>query len=479
LIVEVPMRVCKLFLGGRWEDGAAAPLAVDSPFDGSTVSSVARASAGQISAAADTAASAVKVMADLSPEKRAKILEGAREHLLTHREEIAALIVEEAGKPVSLARVEVDRAADTFLAAAHVARYPVIEARDLGGFASGTGRLALVRRVPVGPVLAISPFNFPLNLVVHKLAPAVAAGCPVVLKPASQTPSAALAAAEALEAGGLPAGGLSVLPSRAADFEALVTDRRFRLLTFTGSAEVGWALKKKAWDKKVTLELGGNAGVIVEPDAGDLADVSTRIAVAASAFAGQSCISVQRIYVHEFLYAEMRRLLADAFRAVPTGDPSHPRTLCGPMIDGPNADRVMDWIGKAKAAGGKILAGGSRAGAVVEPTLLEGVPKDQPVVADEIFGPAAVLACYSDFGEALAEVDDSRFGLQAGVFTKDVTKIRRAWERLEVGGLIQGDVPTWRSDPMPYGGAKESGTGREGPAFTWREMTEERLLVLK
>jgi acyl-CoA reductase-like NAD-dependent aldehyde dehydrogenase len=440
---------------------------------------VARASAAQIAEAADAAAGASRAMADLSPEKRALILEGAREHLLKRKEEIAALIVEEAGKPLSLARTEVDRAADTFLAASHVARYPAIKARDLGGFGSGAGRIALVRRVPVGPVLAISPFNFPLNLVCHKLAPAVAAGCPVVLKPASQTPSPALAAAEALEAAGLPKGGLSVLPSRAADLEPLVVDRRFRLLTFTGSAEVGWALKRKAWDKKVTLELGGNAGVIVEPDAGDLADVASRIAVAASAYAGQSCISVQRIYVQDSIYDEMRKLLAEAFRAVPSGDPSLAKTLCGPMIDGGNADRVMDWIGKAVAAGGKVLAGGARTGAVVEPTLLEEVPPDQPVVSDEIFGPAAVLSRYSDFGEALTAVDDSRFGLQAGIFTRDVTKIRRAWERLEVGGLIQGDVPTWRSDPMPYGGAKESGTGREGPAYTWREMTEERLLVLK
>ncbi len=473
------MRVQKLFLGGRWEEGAAGELAVASPYHGGQVSSVARASAAQIAAAADASAAATRTMAELSPERKASILEGARAHLLQRKEEIAALLVEEAGKPVSLARVEVDRAADTFLASAHVARYPAVEAKDLGGFGSGAGRLALVRRVPVGPVLAISPFNFPLNLVCHKLAPAVAAGCPVVLKPASQTPSPALAVAEALEAAGLPEGGLSVLPSRASDLEPLASDRRFRLLTFTGSAEVGWGLKRKAWDKRVTLELGGNAGIIVEPDAGDLADVATRIAVAASAFAGQSCISVQRIFVQDGIYAEMKRLLAEAFRAVPAGDPSEPRTLCGPMIDAANADRVMDWIGKAVAAGGKVLAGGKRNGAVVDPTLLEEVPPDQPIVADEVFGPVAVLARYSDFGDALAAVDDSRFGLQAGVFTKDVTKIRRAWERLEVGGLIQGDVPTWRSDPMPYGGARESGTGREGPAYTWREMTEERLLVLK
>ena len=473
------MRVRKLFLGGHWDQGVAGDLAIASPFHGNQVAKVARASAAQIAAAADAATAAARTMAELSPERRASILEGARAHLLAHKEEIAALVVEEAGKPVSLARAEVDRAADTFLAAAHVARYPAIEARDLGGFGSGAGRLALVRRVPVGPVLAISPFNFPLNLVCHKLAPAVAAGCPVVLKPASQTPSPALAVAEALEAAGLPEGGLSVLPSRAADFEALVTDRRFRLLTFTGSAEVGWGLKKKAWDKKVTLELGGNAGVIVEPDAGDLKDVATRIAVAATAFAGQSCISVQRIYVHQSIHQEMQSLLRDAFQGIPVGDPGDPKTLCGPMIDTANADRVMDWIAKAQAAGGKILAGGTRDGSVVRPTLLEEVPADQPVVSDEVFGPVAVLVPYADFGEALAAVDDSRFGLQAGVFTRDVTKIRRAWERLEVGGLIQGDVPTWRCDPMPYGGAKESGTGREGPAYTWREMTEERLLVLK
>ena len=473
------MRAPKLFLAGRREAGGAGDLAVASPFDGTQVANVARASSAQIGEAADAAASAAKTMAALSPERRAAILEGARAALLERREEVARILVEEAGKPITLARAEVDRAGDTFLAAAHVARYPEIEARDLGGFGSGAGRLALIRRVPVGPVLAISPFNFPLNLVCHKLAPAVAAGCPVVLKPASQTPSAALVAAEVLQAGGLPEGGLSVLPSKASDLEALVTDRRIRLLTFTGSAEVGWGLKRKAWDKRVTLELGGNAGVVVEPDGGDRADIARRLAVASAAFAGQSCISVQRIYVQEGIYDEMRRLLAAAFDAVAAGDPSDPKTLCGPMIDAGNADRVIDWVERATKGGGKLLAGGTRNGSVVRPTLLEEVPADQPVVCDEVFGPVAVLCRYRDFEEALAAVDDSRFGLQAGVFTNDVAKIRRAWERLEVGGLIQGDVPTWRCDPMPYGGAKESGTGREGPAYTYREMTEERLLVLR
>jgi len=473
------MRAPKLFLAGRREAGGAGDLPVASPYDGHQVASVARASMAQIGEAAAAAASAAKTMAALSPERRAAILEGARAALLERKEEVARILVEEAGKPITLARAEVDRAADTLLAAAHVARYPEIEARDLGGFGSGAGRLALVRRVPVGPVLAISPFNFPLNLVCHKLAPAVAAGCPVVLKPASQTPSAALVAAEVLQAGGLPEGGLSVLPSKASDLEALVTDRRIRLLTFTGSAEVGWGLKRKAWDKRVTLELGGNAGVVVEPDGGDFADIARRLAVASAAFAGQSCISVQRIYVQEGIYQEMRRLLAAAFDAVEAGDPSDPKTLCGPMIDAGNAERVIDWVGRAKEGGGKLLAGGTRNGSVVRPTLLEEVPADQPVVCDEVFGPVAVLFRYRDFEEALASVDDSRFGLQAGVFTNDVAKVRRAWERLEVGGLIQGDVPTWRCDPMPYGGAKESGTGREGPAYTYREMTEERLLVLR
>lgn len=472
------MRETKLFLAGSWEEGDDE-VVLRSPWDATPVSRVARGGACTLERAAEAAAKAAPAVAGLGAERRATILEAARADLLGRREEVALAIVEEAGKPLSLARGEVDRAGDTLLAAAHVARFPELVARDLSGFGSGAGRIALTKRVPLGPVLAITPFNFPLNLVAHKLAPAIAAGCPVVLKPASQTPSAALHLAASLQRAGLPDGALSVVPSRASDAEALATDPRFALLTFTGSAEVGFSLRKKAWDRRVALELGGNAAVIVEPDWHDLPDVARRIAAAAYAWAGQSCISVQRVLVHREIAALMRDLLVEATEAFPKGDPSLPSTLCGPMIDTANRDRVVEWVASATAAGGTLLSGGVAEGSMVRPTLLEGVPDDQPIVAGELFGPGAVLSTYASFDEALARANASRYGLQAGVFSHDVGKVRRAWETLEVGAVIQGDVPTWRSDPMPYGGVKASGTGREGPASAFLEMTEERMLVLR
>jgi acyl-CoA reductase-like NAD-dependent aldehyde dehydrogenase len=330
----------------------------------------------------------------------------------------------------------------------------------------------------VGPVLAITPFNFPLNLVAHKLAPAVAAGCPVVLKPASQTPSPAVLLAGALDEAGLPKGALSVVPSRGSDAQTLASDDRFALLTFTGSMVVGWRLKELAWRRRVTLELGGNAAVVVEPDVDDVDDVARRIAAAAYGYAGQSCISVQRVLAHEDVYMSLRRALVEATEKVSHGDPNHDGVICGPLIDEANADRVMQWVERARAAKGRLLAGGERNGNVVSPTLLEEVPSDEPVVSDEVFGPVACLDAYEDFEQALLMVNDSSYGLQAGIFTNDAEKAQQAWNELEVGGIIVGDVPSWRTDPMPYGGVKGSGVGREGPAYTYREMTEERLLVI-
>jgi glyceraldehyde-3-phosphate dehydrogenase (NADP+) len=468
----------QLFLNGRWQDGADQ-MAIRSPFDNREVARVARGGADELERAAESAERTAETMAALPPSERAAILEGAAVLVLENRERLAEVISEEAGKPIRLALIEADRCADTLTEAAAVARHPEIEARDLAGYPSGHGRLALVRRVPVGPVLAITPFNFPLNLVAHKLAPAVAAGCPVVLKPASQTPSPALMLAELLEAAGLPSGALSVVPSRGSDAEKLATDPRFAALTFTGSMDVGWHLKQIAWKRRVTLELGGNAAVVVEPDAGDLARVATSIAGAAFGYAGQSCISVQRVLVHENIYVALRRELAEACTAVLHGDPADGSVICGPLIDGANADRVEGWIGDAVEAGGRLLAGGDRAGNVISPALIEESPADQPVVADEVFGPVACLDPYEDFAQALNMVNDSRYGLQTGVFTRDTAKIQEAWECIEAGGIIQGDVPTWRTDPMPYGGVKASGVGREGPVYTYRELTEERLLVLK
>ena len=472
------MREMQLFLNGQWQDGVDT-LTVRSPFDGRDVARVARGGQDELERAAESAERATESMATLPPSERAAILEGTAALVLEHRDQLAVAISEEAGKPIRLALIEADRCADTLTEAAVVARHPEIEARDLGGYASGHGRLALVRRVPVGPVLAITPFNFPLNLVAHKLAPAVAAGCPVVLKPASQTPSPALILAELLAAAGLPAGALSVVPSRGSDAEKLAMDERFAALTFTGSMEVGWHLKEIGWKRRVTLELGGNAAVVVEPDAGDLATVARKIAGAAYGYAGQSCISVQRIVAHEDVYVALRRELVEATEAIRHGDPGDETTICGPLIDEANADRVAEWIGSAVSAGGRLLAGGGRMGNVIAPTLIEEAPPDQPVVADEVFGPVACLDPYEDFAQALNMVNDSRYGLQTGVFTTDIGKIQDAWQSIEAGGIIQGDVPTWRTDSMPYGGVKGSGVGREGPAYTYRELTEERLLVLK
>jgi len=472
------MRESQLFLGGEWRDGADA-LTVRSPFDGTEVARVARGGPAELEAAVTAAERAAETMAALPATDRVAILERACALAGEQRETLAQAICEEAGKPIALARVEADRCCDTLTEAAAVARHPEIEANDLSGYGSGAGRLALVRRVPVGPVLAITPFNFPLNLVAHKLAPAIAAGCPVVLKPASQTPSPALMLAGILAEAGLPRGGLSVVPSRGADAQTLASDNRFALLTFTGSADIGWMLKELAWKRRVTLELGGNAAVVVEPEIEDVEAVAKKIAGAAFGFAGQSCISVQRILVHEDLYMAMRRALTEATEAIAHGDPSHDGVICGPLIDEANADRVMDWIASAREAGGRLLSGGERNANVVSPTLLEEAPPDQPVMADEVFGPVACLDPYEDFAQALNMVNDSRYGLQAGIFTRDTAKVQEAWNRLQVGGIIHDDVPAWRCDPMPYGGVKGSGIGREGPAYTYREMTEERLLVLR
>jgi acyl-CoA reductase-like NAD-dependent aldehyde dehydrogenase len=472
------MRTMQLLLAGVWQDGEDT-IVVRSPFNGAEVARVARAGQMQIQRAAQAAADARQTMAALPPAERAAILECTRAGVIARRDEIAQAIVEEGGKPLALARVEATRMADVFQAAAEVARNPSVLGQDLSGFPSGVGRLALVRRVPIGPVLGITPFNFPAMLVAHKLAPAVAAACPIVLKPASQTPSGALLLGEILLSAGLPPQALSILPARPADIEPLVGDPRFRLITFTGSGAVGWGIKKKAWNTRVALELGGNAAVIVEPDAGNLREVAERIAGAAFGNAGQSCISVQRVLIARAVYDQMRVELVAAAQTTMAGDPRDERTVCGPLIDSASAERVVSWIERAVAAGGTLLCGGARVGNVVAPALLENVPPEQPIVADEVFGPVAVLSAYDDFEQALVEVNHSRYGLQAGIWTRDIGKVRRAWDVLEVGGVIQGDVPTWRCDPMPYGGVKESGVGREGPLYAVIEMTEERLLVLR
>jgi glyceraldehyde-3-phosphate dehydrogenase (NADP+) len=421
---------------------------------------------------------AAPVMRQMPAFERAAVLARASTILGRRRDEIGRALAGEAGKPIRDALTEVDRAAMTF----HVASE---ESRRLGGevipldlAAHGKGRLAVVRRFPIGPVAAISPFNFPLNLSAHKLAPAIAAGNPIVLKPATKTPLSALFLASALDEAGLPKGVLSVLPMSRELGDRLVTDERFKLLTFTGSSSVGWAMKARAGRKKVILELGGNAGVVIDESA-DVAWAVKRVVTGGFAYAGQSCISVQRVFVHDRIYDAFASQLAARVGALVVGNPLDPATDVGPMIDTGEVDRIEAWVKEAVEGGARVLAGGTRVSrSVYAPTVLEGAPETAKVCAQEVFAPLVALYRFTDFNEALAAVNRSRYGLQAGVFTNDLLRTLTAWDVIEAGGVIVNDVPTWRIDHMPYGGVKDSGLGREGPRYTIEEMTEPKLLVI-
>jgi acyl-CoA reductase-like NAD-dependent aldehyde dehydrogenase len=334
------------------------------------------------------------------------------------------------------------------------------------------------KRVPIGPCSFISPFNFPLNLAAHKVAPALAAGCPFILKPASLTPIGALIIGEVLAETSLPKGAFSILPCRRDGADLFTTDDRLKLLSFTGSPEVGWALKARAGKKPVVLELGGNAACIVD-EGSDIDDAVARIVFGAYYQSGQSCISVQRVMVHEKHYDEVREKLSAAVNALVHGDPKNENTFIGPMISEKEATRLHNWVQEAIEAGAVVLAGGERDGAMLQATLLEDVPADTNVNCQEAFGPVAILSSFRDFDAALDEVNNSDFGLQAGIFTRDIYKIQKAWDELDVGGVVIGDVPSWRVDHMPYGGVKDSGLGREGVRYAIEDMTELRLLVIR
>ncbi|PXY32526.1 aldehyde dehydrogenase family protein [Prauserella muralis] len=425
------------------------------------------------------AAHAVRAEAAALP---AHVRAGALDHVsraLTERaEEFAALITAESAKPIKWARAEVGRAASTFRWAAEEARRFAGELQRLDTDPGGTGRFALVRRVPRGPVLGITPFNFPLNLVAHKVAPAIAVGAPIVLKPAPATPLTALALGEVLAETGLPAGSWSVLPVGNDAAARLVTDPRLPVVSFTGSVPVGWGIRDAAPRKHVTLELGGNAAVIVAPDWPDLDFAAERIATFAMYQAGQSCISVQRVYAHADVFGELSERVVAKVRALGTGDPRSPRTDVGPLINTAAARRVESWIDEAVAAGARRDTGGGRHGATVAPTVLTHVPEDVSVQADEVFGPVVSVNRVASVDEALRLVNASRFGLQAGVFTRDLPTAFHASATLDVGGVVVGDVPSFRADQMPYGGVKDSGVGREGPAAAMTDLTEERVTVL-
>ena len=465
------------YLAGQW-DKSSRPLTVTNPYDDSPVAATWLAGDVEVERATAGAVEAAPMMRRLPLYRRAEVLAQASAVLTRRRDEIGRALAGEAGKPIRDALTEVDRAAMTFNVAAEEARRLGGEVIPLDLAAHGQGRFAILRRFPLGPVSGISPFNFPLNLSAHKIAPAVAAGNTMVLKPASKTPLSALFLAAALDEAGLPKGALSVLPMSRELGDRLVTDDRFKLLTFTGSSPVGWAMKARAGKKKVVLELGGNAGVIVDASA-NLPYAAQRVVTGGFAYAGQSCISVQRVFVHADVYDTFVTMLVDKLSKLVIGDPLDPATDLGPMIDAGEVDRIEAWVNEAVAQGARALTGGSRISrSIYAPTVLENVPERSKVCAQEVFAPVIGLYRFTDFHEAMAAVNRSTFGLQAGVFTNDLQHMLAAYDTLEAGGIIVNDVPTWRIDHMPYGGVKDSGTGREGPRYAIEEMTEPRLLVI-
>ncbi|WP_300353738.1 aldehyde dehydrogenase family protein [uncultured Alcanivorax sp.] len=453
-------------------------LDVTDKYSGEVATRVAMADAATIDKAIDAADKAAAAMAKLAPYERQAILYHCVKRFEERYDELALALCIEAGKPIKDARGEVGRLIDTFRVAAEEAVRIDGEMPNLEISARAKGYRGMVKRVPIGPCSFISPFNFPLNLAAHKVAPAIAAGCPFVLKPASRTPIGAIIIGEVLAETDLPKGAFSILPCHREGADLFTTDERFKLLSFTGSPDVGWDLKARAGKKPVILELGGNAAVIVDEDA-DLNDAVERIVFGAFYQSGQSCIGVQRILIHDAIYDELKARLVEKTAALKMGDPKDEDTFIGPVISEGEAKRLENWINEAVDAGATLLVGGKRNGAMLEATLLENAPKGTNIVEEEAFGPVAVISRFSDFDDALNTVNDSKFGLQAGIFTRDLYKAQKAWDELEVGGVVIGDVPSWRVDNMPYGGVKDSGLGREGIKFAMEDMTEIRNLVIR
>ena len=453
-------------------------LAVLDKYSGEVATRVALADAAAIDRAIAAAVEATEPMRKLPAYKRQAILNHCVRRFEERFEELAEALCIEAGKPIKDARGEVTRLIDTFRIAAEEAVRIGGEVIPMDISPRAEGYTGMWKRVPIGPCSFISPFNFPLNLAAHKVAPALAAGCPFVLKPASLTPIGALIIGEVLAETELPKGAFSILPCHRDGADLFTTDERLKLLSFTGSPEVGWQLKARAGKKPVVLELGGNAACIVD-EGSDIEDAVERIVFGAYYQSGQSCISVQRVLVHESLYVAVRERLTAAVRALKSGNPHDESTFIGPMISEQEAVRLHGWITDALAQGATLLAGGERDGAMLQATLLENVAPELDVNTQEAFGPVAILSRFSDFDRALAEVNNSAFGLQAGIFTRDIYKIQQAWDELEVGGVVIGDVPSWRVDHMPYGGVKDSGLGREGVRYAIEDMTELRLLVVR
>ncbi len=456
---------------------ANADLVVTNKYTGQPAACVARADPGAIDRAIAAAVEAAEACRRMPSFARADILRHIEKRLAERHEELAHVLAVEVGKPIRDARGEVTRAVDTFHLAAEEATRLGGEYMPLDISPRAEGYEGIWRRFPIGPCAFITPFNFPVNLAAHKIAPAIAVGCPFVLKPASLTPISAILLAEIIAETDWPRGACSVLPCRAEDAAPLAVDDRLKLLSFTGSPEVGWALTARAGRKRVLLELGGNAAVIVDRDV-DLEHAVARIIIGAFYQSGQSCISVQRIFVHAAAHEELRARLVAAARQLKTGDPLRGDTFLGPLISQNVAERVESWVDAARARGAQVLCGGKRDSAFYEATLLERVPDDCEVSCREVFGPVALIEPFHSFEAAVARVNDSDYGLQAGVFTRSLDAAMYAWNNLDVGAVLINDVPSFRVDNMPYGGVKESGLGREGVRFAMEEMTEIKLLVL-
>ena len=457
---------------------ANTDLDVTNKYTGEVATKVAMADADTIDKAIAAAEEAQPAMAAMAPFERQAVLEHCVKRFTERADELAQALCIEAGKPIKDAKGEVSRLIDTFKIAAEESVRINGEVVNLEISARTKGYQGMTKKVPIGPCSFISPFNFPLNLAAHKVAPAIAAGCTFVLKPASRTPIGALIIGEVLAETDLPKGAFSILPCSRDGADLFTTDERLKLLSFTGSPDVGWALKAKAGKKPVVLELGGNAACVVDEDA-DIEDAIDRVIVGAYYQSGQSCISVQRLLVHSKIYDEFKSRYVEKVKALVSGDPSNEDTFIGPMISEGEAERLHGWIEEAKEKGATILCGGTRDGAMLEATVMENVPKDCDVSAEEAFGPLSILVPFDDYDEALEEVNNSRYGLQAGVFTRDIYKAHKAWDVLDVGGVVIGDVPSWRVDNMPYGGVKDSGLGREGIRYAIEDMSETRLMVIR
>jgi len=461
---------------GKWiEDGDT--VEVKSPYDGAVVGRVFQGRRAHAEAAIAAAVKAFGTTRRLPAFERQRVLRQVAEGISKRKEEFARTLCQEAGKPIKAARTEVDRAIFTFTVAAEESTRIYGEYLPLDWQEYTAGRWGIVKRFPLGPIAGITPFNFPLNLVVHKVAPAIAAGCPMVLKPAPQTPLSSLLMAEVIQQTGWPDGGLNVLPLSNDDASVLVTDDRIKLISFTGSAAVGWQIKKNSGKKKVILELGGNAGVIIHSDA-DLEYAAGRCVAGAFGYAGQTCISVQRVLVQQSAYGKFVDLFLAGVKELRCGDPLDETTDVGPLIRESDAIRATDWVQEAVRAGARVLCGGTRKGSLLEPTVLTGTRPDMKVNCQEIFAPVVTVEPYVEFDEAIRLINSSPYGLQAGIFTRDAKLMFQAFEELEVGGLLAGDVPTFRIDHMPYGGIKDSGIGREGLRYAIEEMTEPKLMVM-